>query len=99
VLTVTSSLDGGAVSGVEVAVSGTSTDDSGNDGTMSCGVTGCSWEGLAVLEGNYELTITAPGYQPASVAAVLAFAPTPADDCAGCPEITLAPSGIELTPM
>ncbi len=98
-LSVTSSIDGGPVTGVQVTVSGTSTNDSGNDGTMNCGATGCSWEGLAVLEGNYELTITAPGYQTASVAAALTFAPTPADDCAGCPEITLTPSSIELAPM
>jgi len=93
-LVVSGDAGGGAVSGVDATVTGP------QNGTMSCAPNGtatlCTWPSGPVAPGSYTLTVTAPGFQSATVSATVTVAD--ADSC-GCASGALQPSHVTLDPM
>src|SRR4029077_19895255 len=85
-LVVKSATQGGPVDNVNATLSGPTTN------TLSCEANGTetrrTWSSGALPEGDYLLEVTAPGFQPAMVAATVAF---PSGTC-GCKAATLQPS-------
>lgn len=99
-LEVTPADGSGAITGVQVTFTG----PDGSAGTLNCdnydGTTACNWSGVSgkVTDSDYELTVTAPGYQTATVSADVMFTPAPANGC-GCATGKVTPSDVVLTPM
>jgi len=91
---VVSGAGSGVVSGVAATVTGP------QNGTMSCAPNGtatlCTWPSGPVAPGSYTLTVTAPGFQSATVTAMVTV--ENADSC-GCASGALQPSHVTLDPM
>jgi hypothetical protein len=81
------------VTSSQVSFTGAST------GTMDCetsfGETACFWPASVPVVGSYELVVTAPGFETATVSAVMKV--FPADGC-GCAAAVLTPSDATLDP-
>lgn len=93
-MTVTAAPNGGAVPGAEIALSGPTT------GAMDCEAstteTVCWWMAGPIAAGDYVLQVTAPGFEPAHVDAVLKIDPDPG---CGCASASFTPSEVSLSPM
>jgi len=92
-LIVKGSAQAGPIEGVNATLSGPTTN------TLSCASnekgTGCLWSSGTLPDGDYLLEVTAPGFQPAEVAATVT---TSSGATCGCTGTTLQPSTITLDP-